>query len=316
MLDYILKENNVISELKFTRPLGYLSTDTEEPGHRELAKRYAENNYKCCLVMMTSQYLDEHLYDDPKHMHITNHLIISEVEDEARKQLNQRYYSVEEVDDIFKAKEFPRKTYNWQEDSEREIEHRITDGIFQSQVYEHYHEVIERFKEECRYDYNEETDEEIELSDSEAEARWQIRQKEIFLPRVTPSYERVYPNTPTPFDFWDYRNPWQQYFFVDKGEGKSIEWAKGGSGGSSQRYNNGLLSHTFAQLEKQYGYKIPTYYFEHTSSNEFCFKHCWDGLHLLKRELTGNYGENFQDTKYLFEGKLLDYDYDARVVKY
>ncbi len=315
MFTFEKTKTSIIKNLVFNKSLDYFSKyskGVKDDTHSALAKIFSEHQYKCCLVMMTEEHLDEKLYEDPSHLQITNHLLVSEVEEEARDRVERSYYSSDELEKIFKEREYPRKTYNWKTDPKREIEHQITDAIFQSQAFEYYPDVVALFKEMCKYDYDEETGDEIRLTKSAAKKRWEKRLKEIHLPRVSATYERVYPNTPKPFNYWDHRNPWQQYFFIDQGD--HIAWTKGGSGGSHQRYENGLLSHTFAMLEHDYDFEIPTYYFEHSSMNEFKFVDESKCLRLISWELTGNYREDLQKTKYLFQGKLVDYDFDSKKI--
>ena len=103
--------------------------------------------------------------------------------------------------------------------------------------------------------------------------------------RVEFRYHRRY-DLPPPFDYWDERNPWQQYYCA-KDLNNTFCYAQGGSGGSSQRYNHGFYGHLFAMLNKQK--PVPTYFFTYDSQNRFVFHREEERLWLNFFDLVGNF---------------------------
>ncbi len=163
----------------------------------------------------------------------------------------------------------------------------------------HYPFIVEEFKRECRYEYDEKLDEEIKLSQKAFEKKWKDRQLEIFLPRVHEDVERVFPNAPEPFG---HNNYLAQYFFIEKEA--EIEWTYGASSGSMTRYTQGLMGHLFATLTKKYRKSIPTYFFKNTKNNDFQYVQSWKKLKVDRHELTGNYPADWEQSESLFKGLL------------
>lgn len=310
MIQIKCKNQNVVDEVLFSKPLDYewnLSGD-DKLNHETMAKYFAENKCKCASIIITIQHLNNSLYDDPNHMHKTNHLMCSIVEEEARERSLNRYYNGEELQKIIEKYELPKWAVNFgdnQEEENKKFRVELEDAIFEAQKNQHYCEIINEYMEMCRYDYNEETEEDTKRTDDQFQKAWTQEKEKIFMPRYRTRYDRVY-HMPDPFCHWDYRNPFQQYYFIELDN--VIYWTKGGTGSSGQREHHGRYAHTFAMLEHNYKYTIPTYCFLYDEMNIFRHVKDYKTFKAIVFDLYGNYGVDWSETKYLFEERLLKLD--------
>ncbi len=99
---------------------------------------------------------------------------------------------------------------------------------------------------------------------------------------------------PPPFNYWDNRNAWQQYYF-GKGRDGVFYYAQGGSGGSGQRYNHGFYGHLFALLNSEA--PVPTYFFTYDSHNHFIFDRKENSLWLNFFDLVGNFKIDWKESE-------------------
>lgn len=310
MFTFSKNKSGIVSQFSFNKPLEYLHLPcTWEIVHEELAEQYAKMPWKYCAVIVQTEPLEEKLWDDPKHAHRSYDVWCSEVEREARERAQDNYFTPEEIETIFKEHQFPKERYNWEEPDddgedenwdEKNIETEIKDAIFDAQVKMLYPAVIEEFKKECRYEYDEDSGEEVKVAPHIFAQKWKKRQLEIFLPRVDESVERVLPNAPEPFRHTSFA----QYFFIEKED--KIEWVHGSGIGSQTRYAHGLMGHLFATLTKKYGKSIPTYFFTNTKKNDFKYIQEWSSFKVDRSELTGNYPVRWEHSESLFKGQLFE----------
>lgn len=303
MIQIAKDKNNNIKQLTFNKPLDYYRLSNNwDMVHEDLAKEYAKKPWNYLTVMVEMEPLAEKLWNDPRHAHTSYTVLCSEVEEKARKRMENQFFNESEIEDIFTQHQFPKERYNWEddeEDRETPIISELKDAIYDAQVKMLYPEVIKEFKEECRYEYDEESDEEVKLTSSAFSKKWKKRQLEIFLPRIYEDSQRVFPNAPEPFGHFC---SFCQYFFIEK-ENK-IEWIFGSSSGSQTRYAHGLMGHIFATLTKKYKKTIPTYLFKHTTNNDFKFVQEWDTFKVDRMELTGNYPARWDKSESLFKELL------------
>ncbi len=138
---------------------------------------------------------------------------------------------------------------------------------------------IERVKE----DYQ-------EIYEDEWEKYW--KKEDPFKPRIEYEYHRRY-DMPKPFNHWDRRNPWQQYYFAKDKEG-SFYYAQGGSASGGQRYDHGFYGHLFALLNTES--PAPTYFFTYDSLNRFIFDREEKNLRLNFFDLVGNFKINREES--------------------
>ena len=133
-------------------------------------------------------------------------------------------------------------------------EGNLRDKVIEDLDREVYPIAIERVKEEYQWMYEDEWEE-----------YW--KKEDPFKERVEYRYHRRY-EMPPPFNHWDSRNRWQQYYFAKNRE-NVFYYAQGGSGSSGQRYNHGFYGHLFALLNSQD--PVSTYFFTYGSRNRFIF---------------------------------------------
>lgn len=156
----------------------------------------------------------------------------------------------------------------------------LRDKIIEDMNKEVYPITIELVKEEYQ-----------ELYEDEWEEYWE--KEEPLKERVEYRYYRRY-DMPPPFNHWDNRNFWQQYYFT-KGHDGNFCYTQGGSGSSGQRYNHGFYGHLFALLNSEN--PVPTYFFTYNSSNRFIFNRKEKSLHLHFFDLVGNFQIDWKESK-------------------
>ena len=141
-----------------------------------------------------------------------------------------------------------------------------------------------------------------ELYEDEWEIYW--KKEDPFKDRTEYRYHRRY-DMPPPFEYWDDRNPWQQYYCA-KNSDDIFFYAQGGSGGSSQRYNHGFYGHLFALLNRQK--PVSTYVFSYDSKNRFIFHREEKSLRLNFSNLIGNFKIDREESKSILDGvdEILD----------
>ncbi|RZB36883.1 MAG: hypothetical protein SRB2_01683 [Desulfobacteraceae bacterium Eth-SRB2] len=144
---------------------------------------------------------------------------------------------------------------------------------------------IERVKEEYQ-----------EIYEDEWEKYW--KKEDPFKPRIEYEYHRRY-DMPKPFNHWDSRNPWQQYYF-SKDKDNVFYYAKGGSGSSGQRYDHGFYGHLFALLNSEH--PVPTYFFTYDSHNNFVFIREETSLWLNFFDLVGNFKIDGKESERILRG--------------
>jgi hypothetical protein len=301
-------KNNCIKQLTFNKPLHhYWLPNNWEIVHEDMAKQFAKMPWNYMTVIVETEPLAEKLWDDPRHAHISYTTLCSEVEEMARERARDHFFTDSQIESIFKKNRFPKNRYNWEAeegevDDEEPIEIELKDAIYDAQVKMLYPEVVEEFKEECRYEYDDKSDEEVKLAPRAFAKKWKKRQLEIFFPRVHEESQRAFPNTPEPFG---HSTSFAQYFFIEKED--KVEWILGSSIGSQTRYAHGLMGHIFATLTKKYKKTIPTYFFKHTKNNDFKFIKEWKTYKVDRSELTGNYPARWEKSESLFKGLLFDH---------
>jgi hypothetical protein len=99
---------------------------------------------------------------------------------------------------------------------------------------------------------------------------------------------------PPPFNHWDQRNLWQQYYFAENQDGIFF-YEQGGSGSSGQRYDHGFYGHLFALLNSEK--PIATYFFTYDSRNRFVFNREEKSLWLNFFDLVGNFHVDWKESE-------------------
>jgi hypothetical protein len=311
MFTFAKDKNNNVTRFEFEKPLEhYYIPHSWELVHEELAEKFASMAWNYRTVIVVTEPMEEKLWDDPKYAHISYSTYCSEVEERARELAREKsFFSDAQIEKIFKKHNFPKERYNWEDDEDDEEDRQmpivteLKDAIYDAQVKMLYPKIIQEFKDECRYDYDDESGEEVKLAPQAFAKKWKERELEIFLPRVHEESHRAYPNIPSPFG---HSTSLGQYFFIESED--KIEWVFGAWIGSSTRYAHGLMGHVFATLTKKYKKTIPTYYFKITNRNEFRYIKQWESFKVERHELTGNYPADWEESEPLFKGMLFSRD--------
>ena len=134
-----------------------------------------------------------------------------------------------------------------------------------------------------------------EIYEDEWEEYW--KKEDPFKPRIEYEYHRRY-DMPKPFNHWDSRNPWQQYYFT-KDKDNVFYYARGGSGSSGQRYDHGFYGHLFALLNNEKN--VPTYFFTYNNRNQFIFNREEKGLYLHFFDLVGNFKIDWKESEQILK---------------
>lgn len=260
------------------------------------------------VIVTCSRIADEH-FDDPAYNKITYTEIISWVEEEARRRHTNRYMSVEDTHEILKANEASFVAgNNTSEEQNRRFIGSLEDGVFLAETYAHYPDIINLLKEDFKYN---DDDEGKRKKKKDFEANWPTELIRRLSPRTMANVERVYA-MPEPFNHWDSRNSWQQYFFWRTLYGSA--YVQGGSGSSMQREYHGRFAHAFAFARKIHDIKIPTTWLHYDEHNRFSIKRAWPDLKVMREELSGNYQVDLKDTLSLFAGCLMRFDWKSREI--
>ena len=220
------------------------------------------------------EHLEDELWEDTRYAEKKKVELCSRVEEEARKYWSDRNREhLKLIDERYETlKEDPK----YKDMKEWDIKDRIIEDLNQ----EVYPIAIELVKEEYQEFYGEEWEE-----------YW--KKEDPFKPRLEYEYHRKY-DMPPPFDHWDSRNPWQEYYFA-KDQDAAFHYAQGGSGSSGQRYNHGFYGHLFALLNNEN--PIPTYFFTYNSHNKFILNRKEESLCLNSLHLIGNFQIDWKESQ-------------------
>lgn len=181
-------------------------------------------------VYVAMEHLQENLWEDSRYVDKEKVHLCSLVEEEVRRYWWDR--NTEHLNRIDELMELYKNDSNYSKMPERELRDRAIKELDQ----EIYPMAIERVKEHYQ-----------EIYEDKWETYW--KKEDPFKKRTEYRYHRRY-DMPPPFNHWDSRNPWQQYYFA-KNKDNLFYYAQGGSGGSAQRYNHGFYGHLFALLKKR-----------------------------------------------------------------
>lgn len=281
--------------------------DFEGLNHIDLAKKLTEQKLQFCSVIILKDRLDNDLWNNPKYSKTENFIGISKLHEEARKRLINKYYDDSELEDILSKQSFPNKQFNFKDDVYKpSFISKLKDEIYKSQELAMIPEIYDQYKESAKYTYDEKSDSEIELSEVEYELAIKSLNQELFLPQVYTQFNRVY-SMPKPFHFWDDRNNFQQYFLMSNES--EVNFIQSGPASSHQREMHGLWGHTFASLARNQ--KIKTFVFKYNSKNELHLVNEFSDFKAVQSDLTGNYRMDWSKTRNLFDGRLLQIEFDA-----
>jgi len=268
--------------------------------HKKLADILIAKECEVASVVIVVDRLDERHWSDPNYMRQSHELGACEVELDARRIMQNRYPAIAEIEALMRKVGISQVADNFSKGKKAEDQNNVyhskaLDAMFEAYTLSKYPEIIESRKQNFRDDWKE------EKKKGDWQVAWEAELLRILYPSSLTTYQRVY-KMPEPFDHWDSRNSWQQFYLV--GYQRKIGWVSGGSAGSIQREQHGRWAHTFAALA-DIGIEAPTYCYRYTSENEFKLEKSYEKFRCVRQDLTGNYSVSWEDTKELFIQRLL-----------
>lgn len=251
----------------------------------EVCDKFIKDDFKFFTVIFIQDALKEELVENQKYMKSEDIILCSIVEEEARKRMLGKYYTHNEINQIFDFSNSDEKFIN-----------KITDLIHESQHFELYPEIIEEFKLSCYFEKNFFGDQE------KSEKKWMKLKKTILMPRIFKKLKRVI-DLPFPFNLLG-DDLWKQWFFIYN-ESK-CNWVHGSGLSKELRKNYDEYSKIFGYLSGKYSQNIPTFVFKYNSENKIELLKYFDDLKIMISRVNK---ENYN----LFKDKLikLDYNFDC-----
>ena len=225
-------------------------------------------------VYVSMEHLEDDLWDDDRYADKKEVQLCSRVEEEVRRYWSDR--NREHLKLIDERYETLKKELKYEDMKEWDLKDRIIEDLNK----EVYPKAIKRLKEEYQ-----------EFYEDEWEEYW--KKENPFKERTGYRYHRRY-EMPPPFNHWDTRNPWQQYYF-GRDKNARFYFEQGGSGSSGQRYNHGFYGHLFALLNSEN--PVSTYFFTYNSRNEFIFNRKEESLWLNSIHLVGNFQIDWKESE-------------------
>lgn len=300
--------------------------------HAELSEALAplikEGHVETQMIIIESQRLADEYWDDPKYMHKTNHLCFCEAQQDARKELVNRYFRTEALVKFSTDNDLSTWKYNYkeQEEKERIFKFEVEDAIFEYQERLKIAEtVIDAVKEaetylfdECGYVQCKDDMNNVEGVEFDDEGYALVKDPEVIKqqrdsilhrllkPKMMTEHARVY-DMPDPFCHWDYRSFWHQWFAIVDKRTNQIVIHRGNSGSSGAREENGRWGHTFCHLAKVHGIETHTSHLLYNKHNQLELRASYDTFKSLRYDLCGNYQvESYSEVDKLFEGRYLE----------
>jgi len=217
--------------------------------------------------------------------------------------------------DEFIAKyELPTWKYNYktEDTNERKFIHKLEDEIFEFQENVEIFDIISLEKENAKYKLDEDlypVENENEEFILETDPKVVERQEKALIermlaPRTQTLHERIY-DMPEPFNHWDSRSFWHQFFFIEDKEENKCKYVRGNSGSSSSREYNGRWTHSFAYAAKR-DIKIPTFHLIYDQHNQLKHHTQYDEFKCLPYDVSGNYQSNRSEINELFSGCFIE----------
>jgi hypothetical protein len=290
-----------------------LQSLSDHVDHTKLAVKYSDSKYKIWSVIVTMARLKDELWNNLEYNIVTNNIAISQIEEEARDYMGNRYMSIQEVHDhLIKCEVAMTAGNNTTDEQNRKHVCDLEDKVFDAQLKSVYPEIIENYRRGFSYDYNEETDEEIPKDPAIVEEEWPKELLRLLTPRTYVSCKRNYDNMPAPLSYWDSRHSWQQYYFILDTDTNILYYAIGGYASSGSREAHGRYGHTFAVLNTN-AKDTPTLIYHYDDENKFNFVREYANFKVVQGHLTGNYQpeEKRDNLMFYFQGRLLQYEYET-----
>jgi len=299
------QKTKIVNEIKFEKEVTFHKEnyDFRSVNHLEIAKNWIGKDVQSIIIFCDP--MDASLYNDVNHCYQENFICISQVEEEARNLFEQysKYKYINDLRELIEEKKWPLRRYNYKEEEHPKFKTQLEDKLFELEQLKFIRLAEIKLLNECKYDYDYETEEERLVLGEELKKRREEKKREIYLPRIYTSYDRIF-HMPKPLNWWDEKNPWQQWFFLDNGE--KIEYIHGG-GGSSQRENHGRFAHVCGTLQKQ-GQDISTLILLYDKDNVLRFVKKLDTFKAMCQHISGNYAVDYGEAKEYLKGMLIDFE--------
>jgi rubredoxin len=268
---------NRVVDIQFDKPLKHFethyATSYKDPvSHKDVALLLKDK--KLFSVIIFSEMLHKDLWENPDYCKRETTIYCNSLTAEVRTKMQNKWPMIDTVKEKLKklAEEdgLELSVGNHHDDTDQyKHDSALEDAYYAGLEDLEKCNLLNEYREGCRWFYDEETGEEREATPEEQEKEWEETKEMLLSPRTRQSYDRVYA-LPKCLARWDSRNNFQQYFFIENED--SFESAQGGYGSSGSRFDLGLMIHTFAHLHHQ-GKEIPTYIMIYNQYNE---------LHLVK----------------------------------
>lgn len=319
----IIKSQPVnLMELTFEYPLSYeLKHLRGVYNHEDMAAALAEDleRYRFHMFVVTSDHLDAKHFNDPLYIQREYHIGVCRAHEKVRRDWDCRsYFSDEEMKAFIKKHGYETVKYNYKEQpaGERLFIRELEDSIFAYQERVRMVEYMVSVLDDAKYvldedlypvDPNEDGEYTLCLDKEVVEKQRKLLLEEYLAPQVYQDAKRVY-NMPEPFNHWDARSFWHQFFFVEDLLTKETFYSRGHGGGSGTREANGRWVHTFGTLAKRYGVKIPTHRAIYDKDNLFWYTAFFPEFRCCRYDVTGNYHADYKEAEKLLSEFFIDVD--------
>ena len=268
--------------------------------HDKLAQTLLSRECEIASVLIIINPLNRSHFDDPKFIRRNTELSVSEVESIARARMVNQYAPSKEVDKWIKDWGLLQSVNNYStgkgaEDLVLKRRATLVEMIFQAHRHAIYPKILKEFREKFKSNWD-------AAGKGEGwEHAWLKEKIRLLCPTLVTSFNRIY-NIPEPFNAWDQRSGWSQFYIVGMGGKAGV--VRGGPGDASQRETHGRWAHAFATLANR-GIDAPTYCYRYTSENKFVLDKSFERFRVYASDLTGAYPAQWVHTKDLFTKRLL-----------
>jgi hypothetical protein len=271
-----------------------------EIDHLERPAELARNGVEVASILVVLEPLQADLWDDERYARWTASVGASEAVVAVRMDQRSRRFGPDEVEARAAELGFPSAGASGNDVGDEGYRTAIFDAVAGEYELSALLELLEREREECRFEYDEEDYEADprELDAAETELKWAERRRQLLAPRPIIEHFRRY-ELPAPLHNWDRRNSVQQWYFVASDEG--IRYWQGGSGSSGQREDHGRWAHIFGALTVHHAVAIPTVVLRYDTNNVLRLVNQSPSLLVDAVDLVGNYGVGYEESRTLLE---------------
>jgi hypothetical protein len=204
-----------------------------EIDHFDRASELALNGVKVASILVVLEPLQQDLWDDERYASWRARVGASEALVNVRMNQRGRSFGPNEVE--ARAAELGFPLTSGSDNNDPDYRSSVFDAVVGEYELEALLDLLDREREESRFEYDDEDDYEADPREpdaAETELKWAERRRQLLAPRPIIEHFRRY-ELPAPLHNWDRRNSVQQWYFVSTNEG--IHYWQGGSGSSAHR---------------------------------------------------------------------------------